>query len=97
MCTELLPPGGYPIAVKYIIYRISNSECNTATVDRQQITTPVNKPTCCTAFLSKFKIYICQSLHVSGCYGTIIRRYNCVDDCLVCRVDPAYQTVIHTE
>jgi hypothetical protein len=20
MCTELLPPGGYPIAVKYIIY-----------------------------------------------------------------------------
>jgi len=22
MCTELLPPGGYPIAVKYIIYRI---------------------------------------------------------------------------
>jgi len=34
MCTELLPPGGYPIAVKYIIpltcleftgYRIKNS------------------------------------------------------------------------
>jgi len=22
MCTELLPPGGYPIAVKYIIYHI---------------------------------------------------------------------------
>ena len=22
--------------------------------------------------------YICQSLHVSGCYGPIIRRYNCV-------------------
>jgi hypothetical protein len=22
MCTELLPPGGYPIAVKYIIYLI---------------------------------------------------------------------------
>jgi len=21
----------------------------------------------------------------------------CVDDCLVCRVEPAYQTVIHTE
>ena len=21
MCTELLPPGGYPIAVKYIIYQ----------------------------------------------------------------------------
>ena len=22
MCSELLPPGGYPIAVKYIIYHI---------------------------------------------------------------------------
>jgi hypothetical protein len=21
MCTELLPPGGYPIAVKYILYK----------------------------------------------------------------------------
>jgi hypothetical protein len=27
MCTELLPPGGYPIAVKYIWYRIKNV-CN---------------------------------------------------------------------
>jgi hypothetical protein len=23
MCTELLPPGGYPIAFKYIIYHVS--------------------------------------------------------------------------
>jgi hypothetical protein len=23
MCTELLPPGGYPIAVKYITYHIT--------------------------------------------------------------------------
>jgi len=25
MCTEQLPPGGYPIAVKYISYHISNT------------------------------------------------------------------------
>ena len=25
MCTELLPPGGYPTAVKYIIYHIKSS------------------------------------------------------------------------
>jgi hypothetical protein len=25
MCTELLPPGGYPIAVKYVISCVSNS------------------------------------------------------------------------
>jgi len=32
MCTELLPPGGYPIAVKYISYHIiSHSECRTFT------------------------------------------------------------------
>ena len=35
-----------------------------------------NKPNQCT-ILSQY-IYICQSLHVSGCYVPIIRRYNCV-------------------
>jgi len=28
MCTELLPPGGYPIAVKYIMYHIINVSAN---------------------------------------------------------------------
>jgi hypothetical protein len=28
MCTELLPPGGYPIAVKCIIYHIIQSPCS---------------------------------------------------------------------
>jgi hypothetical protein len=28
MCTELLPPGGNPIAVKYIIYRIDLRNCS---------------------------------------------------------------------
>jgi hypothetical protein len=27
MCTELLPPGGYPIAVKYIIIIVINHAC----------------------------------------------------------------------
>ena len=28
MCTELLPPGGYPIAVKYVIYHIIETTLN---------------------------------------------------------------------
>jgi hypothetical protein len=57
-----------------------------------------------------FSLYVhFFSLHVSGDYVLIIRRNNCIYEtlgichsvwktvCLVCRVHPAYQTVIHTE
>jgi len=52
-------------------------------------------------------IYICQSLHVSGCFGPIIRRYNCVCATHVTCYSvwmtvwyaeayaPTYQTVFH--
>ena len=67
-------------------------------VDRASLYNVENKTTWCTIY----SWYVYESLHVSDDYVPIIRRNNyvfcdtwyllvCVDDCLECRVDPAYQ------
>jgi hypothetical protein len=45
-------------------------------VDRASLYNLVNKTNWCTIY--SYYIYIYESLHVSGYYGPIIRRYNCV-------------------
>jgi hypothetical protein len=63
MCTELLPPGGYPIAVKYIIFQMKYIGYYSQTTDGRLSSTQTNTKVNC-ELLSQ---YVYLPLAQRGC------------------------------